>query len=73
MLFKNNKLKKNVIKNYKNYTKSILLISIILFSSINNNKIKITIYKINSDNSNINSKTIKINDLQLNFFEYIFY
>ena len=73
MLFKNNKLKKNVIKNYKNYTKSILLISIILFSSINNNKIKITIYKINSDNSNINSKTIKINDLQLNFFEYRLY
>ena len=70
MLYKNNKIINNEICNFKCLAKSILFISLIMFSSNINQSVKITIYKINRDEYNINSKAIKIDNIQYIFFDY---
>ena len=72
MLFKNNKLNNYEIK-FKNFTKSVIFILLIIFSSNNNNTTKISIYKINNDNSNTDTNSIKIDNLELNFFNFRLY
>ena len=61
------------MKNFENIIKSILILTIILFSPNNDNSVKISVYEINSDKSISNSKTIKIDNLKFNFFDFRLY